>query len=101
MSSGSTDGAHNRNTVRGGGSSTTFSSTLPAPSVNRSASSMSTTNQRPVLGLRHAACTMARISSTPIESPSGTTLRTSAWVPAIVVVHGRHAPQPATSPDSH
>ncbi|GAA2410654.1 hypothetical protein GCM10009856_19850 [Mycolicibacterium llatzerense] len=37
---------------------------------------------------------MARISSTPMDSPSGITRRTSAWVPAIVVVHARQAPQP-------
>ncbi len=40
MSSGSTDGAHSRNTVDGGGSSTTLSSALAAPSVSRSASSI-------------------------------------------------------------
>ena len=37
---------------------------------------------------------MARISSTPMDSPSGITRRTSAWVPAIVVVHARQRPQP-------
>ncbi len=42
MSSGSTDGAHNRNTVDGGGSSTTFNRAFPAPSVSRSASSITT-----------------------------------------------------------
>ena len=60
MSSGSTEGAHNRNTVNGGGSSTTLSSALPAPSVSRSASSMTTICQRPVLGRRDAVATMAR-----------------------------------------
>ena len=90
MSSGSTEGAHNRNTVEGGGSSTTFSRALPAPSVSRSASSTTTICQRPVPGRLAAACTMARISSTPIDNPSGTTRRTSAWVPAIVVVQARH-----------
>ena len=40
MSSGSTDGAHSRNTVDGGGSSTTLSSAFAAPSVSRSASSI-------------------------------------------------------------
>ena len=54
MSSGSTDGAHSRNTVDGGGSSTTFSSALAAPSVSRSASSITTICQRPVLGRRDA-----------------------------------------------
>ncbi|SHW08436.1 Uncharacterised protein [Mycobacteroides abscessus subsp. abscessus] len=94
MSSGSTDGAHSRNTVDGGGSSTTFSSALAAPSVSRSASSTTTICQRPVPGRRDAVCTMARISSTPMDSPSGMTRRTSACVPAMVVVQARQAPQP-------
>ncbi len=50
MSSGSTDGAHSRNTVDGGGSSTTLSSAFAAPSVSRSASSITTICHRPVLG---------------------------------------------------
>ena len=90
MSSGSTDGAHSRNTVDGGGSSTTLSRAFAAPSVSRSASSITTTCQRPVLGRRDAVWTMARISSTPMDSPSGTMRRTSAWVPAIVVEQARH-----------
>ena len=101
ISSGSTEGAHNRNTVDGGGSSTTFNSALAAPSVSRSASSMTTTCQRPVLGRRDAVATMARISSTPIDSPSGVMRRTSAWVPAIVVVQARQCPQPGTPSDVH
>ena len=101
MSSGSTDGAHSRKTVAGGGSSTTFSSALAAPSVNRSASSITTTCQRPVLGRRDAVVTMARIASTPIERPSGMMRRTSAWVPAIVVVHPRQAPHPGTPSAVH
>ncbi len=44
---------------------------------------------------------MLRISPTPIDSPSGMILRTSAWVPAIVVVHARHSPQPGTPSDVH
>ena len=44
---------------------------------------------------------MARISSTPIDSPSGMMRRTSAWVPAIVVVQARHSPQPGTPSDVH
>ena len=71
MSSGSTDGAQSRNTVDGGGSSTTLSSALAAPSVSRSASSTTTICQRPVRGRRDAIWTMARISSTPMDSPSG------------------------------
>ncbi|PQM49427.1 hypothetical protein C1Y40_00356 [Mycobacterium talmoniae] len=101
MSSGSTDGAHSKNTVDGGGSSTTLSSALAAPSVSRSASSITTICQRPVLGRRAAVCTIARISSTPMDSPSGMTRRTSAWVPAIVVVQTRHCPQPGTSGEVH
>ena len=94
MSSGSTDGAHSRNTVDGGGSSTTFSKAFAAPSVNRSASSITTICQCPVVGRRDAICTMARISSTPMDRPSGITRRTSAWVPAMVVVHARQRPHP-------
>ena len=94
MSSGSTDGAHSRNTVRDGGSSTTFSSAFAACSVSRSASSTMTICQRPVPGRRAAACTMSRIAPTARLSPSGTTWRTSAWVFAITVTHARHSPQP-------
>ena len=101
MSSGSTDGAHSRNTVDGGGSSTTFSSAFAAPSVSRSASSTTTICQCPVAGRRDAICTMARISSTPMDSPSGTTRRTSAWVPAIVVVQARHCPHPGSPSEVH
>ncbi len=101
MSSGSTDGAHSRNTVDGGGSSTTFSSALAAPSVSRSASSITTICQRAVLGRRDAICTMERISLTPIDRPSGMTRRTSAWVPAIAVVQSRHSPQPGTPSEVH
>jgi adenylate cyclase len=101
MSSGSTEGAQSRNTVDGGGSSTTFSKALAAPSVSRSASSMTTTCHRPVLGRRDAIATMARISSTPIDRPSGTIRRTSACVPAIVVVQARHRPHPGTSAPVH
>ena len=101
MSSGSTDGAHSRNTVDGGGSSTTLSSAFAAPSVSRSASSISTICHRPVPGRRDAICTMLRISSTPIDKPSGMIRRTSAWVPAIVVVQARHSPQPGTPSEVH
>ncbi|ETB42396.1 hypothetical protein O974_20340, partial [Mycobacterium avium 11-0986] len=100
-SSGSTDGAHSRNTVDGGGSSTTFSSALAAPSVNRSASSITTICQFPVAGRRAAICTIARISSTPIDRPSGTTRRTSAWVPARVVVQAWQRPQPGSPSAVH
>ena len=101
MSSGSTDGAQSRKTVDGGGSSTTFSKAFAAPSVSRSASSTRTICQRPVLGRRDATWTIARMSSTPIDSPSGMTRRTSPWVPAIVVVQDRHSPQPGTPSDVH
>ena len=101
MSSGSTDGAHSRNTVDGGGSSTTLSSALAAPSVSRSASSITTICQRPVLGRREAICTMVRISSTPMDKPSGTMRRTSPWVPAMVVVHARHWPHPGVPSAVH
>ena len=100
-SAGSTDGAHSRKTVSGGGSSTTFSRAFAAPSVSRSASSMTTICQCPMLGRRDAVDTTARISSTPIDSPSGTMRRTSAWVPAMVVVQARHCPQPGTPVEVH
>jgi adenylate cyclase len=44
---------------------------------------------------------MARISSTPIDKPSGMMRRTSAWVPAIVVVQARHCPQPGSPSAVH
>jgi len=101
MSSGSVDGAQSRNTVRCGGSSTTLSSAFAAPSVSRSASSTTTTCQRPVLGRRAAICTMARISETPMLNPSGTTRRTSPWVPASTVRHAVHCPHPRASGSVH
>ncbi|RAO59363.1 hypothetical protein PSN01_02691 [Micromonospora saelicesensis] len=94
MSSGWVDGAQSRKTVRGGGSSIALSSALPAASVSRSASSMTTTCQRPPDGVLAARSTRARISPTPMESPSGTTIRTSAWLPPIVVWQPGHSPQP-------
>jgi hypothetical protein len=35
-----------------------------------------------------------RIDLTEIDSPSGTTSRTSAWVPAMTVWQATHSPQP-------
>ena len=84
-SSGSSDGAQSRNTVRSGGSSTALSRALPACSVSRSASSMTTTCQRPVLGRRAAVCTISRISPTAIDRPCGITRRRSA----VRARHGR------------
>ena len=78
----------------GGGSSTALSSALDAASVSRSASSISTTCQRPATGSRAAVSTSARISFTAIDRPSGTTRRTSAWVPARTVWQPAHSPQP-------
>ncbi len=80
MSSGWVDGVHSRKTVLGGGSSMALSSALPAASVSRSASSITTTCHRPPDGAVAARNTRARISPTPMESPSGATKRTSAWV---------------------
>ncbi len=94
MSSGWVDGVQSRKTVRGGGSSIALSSALPAASVSRSASSMITTCQRRRDGVLAARSTSARISPTPIESPSGTTSRTSAWVPPSVVWQAGQSPQP-------
>jgi adenylate cyclase len=78
-----------------------LSSAFAAPSVSRSASSTSTICHRPVLGRRDAIWTMFRISETPIDSPSGMILRTSACVPAIAVLQARHSPHPGTPSDSH
>jgi hypothetical protein len=93
-SSGWVDGVQSRNTVRIDGSSTAFNSALPAFSVSRSASSMSTTCHRPPVGALAARITSSRISSTEMDSPSGTTDRTSACVPASVVWHSAQTPQP-------
>ena len=84
----------------GGGSSTAFSSALDAPSVSRSASSMSTIWNRPVAGRRAASCTTARISLTEMVRPSGVTVRTSAWVAASTVRQCEHCPQPLYSHSS-
>jgi adenylate cyclase len=88
------DGAQSRNTVRGGGSSTALSSALAAPSVNRSASVTIRIWYGAVAGRREASWTRLRISPTPIESPSGTTSRTSEWVLFIVVWQTVQCPQP-------
>ena len=101
MSCGSTDGAHSRNTVRCGGSSTTLSRAFAAPSVSRSASSTTTICQRPVLGRRDAVWTISRIDLTLIVRPSGTTRRTSPWVPAIVVVQAWQCPHPGSPGSVH
>ena len=70
-SSGWVDGAQSRKTVCGGGSSTALSNAFDAPSVSRSASSISTIWKRPVAGRRAASWTTARISLTEMVSPSG------------------------------
>ena len=100
-SSGCVDGAHSKNTVRAGGSSTTFSSASDAASVSRSASSITTTCQRPSAGRRAAVATTARISATEMDSPSGTTDRTSGWLRLSTVWHAEHSPQPRLSGRSH
>src|SRR3954454_2162615 len=97
MSSGCVDGVQSRNTVRGGGSSMALSSALAACSVSRSASSITTACQRPPEGAVPARRTSARISLTPMDRPSGTTKRTSAWVAPSTVWHPWHSPQPTPS----
>ena len=62
---------------------------------------MITTCHRPVPGRRDAICTMSRISRTPIDRPSGMIRRTSACVPAMVVVQARHSPQPGMPSEVH
>ena len=99
-SSGWVEGAHSRKTVRSGGSSIAFSSALAAPSVSRSASSMTTTCQRPIDGRRAAIATTARISPTPMDSPSGTTERTSGCAPACTEWQAPHSPQPGAADGS-
>ena len=96
-SSGWVDGAQSRKTVCGPGSSTAFSSAFEAPSVSRSASSMSTIWKRPVAGRRAANWTTARISFTEMVRPSGVTVRTSACVAAITVRQCEHWPHPPYS----
>ena len=66
----SREGAHSSHTVRGAGSSTAFSSTLPAPSVSRSASSRTITCQRPSAGEAGRRRTRSRVSFTPRSSRS-------------------------------
>ena len=84
--------------MRGGGSSTALSSALDACSVSRSASSMSTTCQRPSDGRRAAGRRPARISATEIDSPSGTTECTSGWLRVSDrAAAPQHSPQPRGS----
>ena len=46
-------------------------------------------------GRRAASCTSsAHLERTEIDSPSGTTSRTSAWVPARTVWQAAHSPHP-------
>ena len=83
----SDDGAQSSHTPRGGGSSSAFSNALSACSVNRSASSMTVTCQRPRVGASAARATSRRVSATLYDSPVGITISTSAWVPASAVWH--------------
>ncbi len=93
-SSGCSLGAQSRNTVRSFGSSTALRTAFEACSVIRSASSMRTTCQRAVVGIRAARSITARISLTPSDRPSVATSWTSAWVRAMTVWHTWHASQP-------
>ena len=93
-SSGWVDGAQSRKTVRGGGSSMALSSAFDAPSVSRSASSIRTICQGPLVGRLAASWTTARISLTEMVRPSGTTARTSPCVPCSTVRQCVHSPQP-------
>ena len=61
----SADGAHSSQTVRGAGSSIALSSALAAASVHRSASSNSTTRQRPPDGAPAARSTRSLVCFTP------------------------------------
>ena len=58
-------GAHSSQTVRGAGSSIAFSSAFAACSVHRSASSNSTTSQRPPDGAPAARSTRSLVCRTP------------------------------------
>ena len=100
MSSGSTDGAHSRKTVDGGGSSTILSSAFAAPSVRRSASSMTTTCQRPGWPSRRDLHDGAHLVDADAQA-FGMIRRTSACVPAIVVVQALHLPQPGSPSAVH
>ena len=61
----SADGAHSSHTVRGAGSSMALSSAFAAASVARSASSNSTTCQRPPAGAVAACSTRSLVCFTP------------------------------------
>ena len=100
MSSGSTDGAHSRNTVRGGGSSTTFSNAL-------------CTLGRPVGVLDDDDLPAARAGTARRGGHDGAHLVDSrstiprhdptdvGCVPAIVVVQARHRPHPGSPSPVH
>ena len=62
--------------------------------MSRSASVMIRIWCGAVAGRRAASCTSARISETLIDRPSGTTSRTSGWVPLSTVWQEAQWPQP-------
>ncbi len=84
-STSSTVGAHSSQTVRAVGSSIAFSRALHACSVKRSESSTIMICHRSPDGARPARRTRSRTSSTPMDSFSVRTIRTSAWLPVITV----------------
>ena len=87
-------GAQRSQTVRAPGSSIAFKSALAADSVRRSASSITTTRQLPMLGDHEVRWSNSRISSILIESPSLRINSTSGWPPSFTVVQELHSPQP-------
>ncbi|TWG85140.1 adenylate cyclase [Cellulosimicrobium cellulans J34] len=90
-------GAHRIHTVCGAGSSIALSSTFVVRSAMRSASSTTMTRRRPCEGLRLATVTRSRTSSILIVTSSVATRVTSGCVPARVVRHAAHRPQPPCS----
>ena len=87
-------GAHNSHTVRIPGSSIALRSALAADSVNRSASSITTTRYCATDGVQEALVINSRTSSIFIESPSVRTSSTSACVPLSAVVQLMQILQP-------
>ncbi|CAB5023970.1 unannotated protein [freshwater metagenome] len=87
-------GAHKSQTVLSPGSSITFKSALAAESVNRSASSITTTRQFDTDGAQDALLINSLISSIFIDKPSVLINSTSACEPVIVDMQSLHLLQP-------
>ena len=80
--------------MRKPGSSIALSSALAADSVNRSASSITTTRHPPIDGAQAVRVSSSRISSILIDKPSLFRISTSGCAPDLAVTQSLQLPQP-------